>query len=67
MKMRSSKPPVRRNVSRGSSRQAPTSSLARTGAYYNDGTYQYVAADNEFTHTAADGPANKAFTAAYHA
>lgn len=40
---------------------APTSTLARTGAFYNDGVHDFVAADNEFTHTAADGPVNKAF------
>jgi len=40
---------------------APTSTLARAGAFYDDGVHEFVAADNEFTHTAADGPAGKAF------
>jgi hypothetical protein len=39
----------------------PTSALARTGAFYDDGVHQFVAADNQFTHTAHDTPAGKAF------
>ncbi|MEO5619162.1 MAG: hypothetical protein ABIS67_15435 [Candidatus Eisenbacteria bacterium] len=42
---------------------APVSSLPRAGAFYDDGVHQFVAADNVFTHTAADGPTGKAFAA----
>ncbi len=40
---------------------APVSTLARAGAFYDDGVHQFVAADNVFTHTAHDGPAGRAF------
>ena len=39
----------------------PTSALARTGAFYDDGVHQFVAADNQFTHTAHDTPDGKSF------
>jgi hypothetical protein len=40
---------------------APTSSLARTGAFYSDGARQFIGADNGFTFTAHDTPAGQAF------
>lgn len=41
----------------------PTSTLTRSGAFYDDGIHQFVAADNLFTHTALDTPPGKAYPA----
>lgn len=40
----------------------PTSTLSRSGAFFDDGVNQFVGADNVFTHTAHDTPAGRAFT-----
>lgn len=40
---------------------APTSSLARSGAFYDNGLHKFIAADNVFTHTATDGPSGQSF------
>lgn len=39
----------------------PTSTLARTGTSFDNGSRIFVAADNAFTQTAQDGPAGRAF------
>jgi hypothetical protein len=39
----------------------PTSTLARAGAFYDNGIHQFVASDNVFTHTAHDTPAGRSF------
>ena len=39
----------------------PTSALARSGRFYDDGAHQFVAADNQLTHTAHDTPAGRSF------
>lgn len=41
--------------------QAPLSTLGRTGAFYSDGTRDFVAADNVFSVSARDAPAGFAF------
>jgi hypothetical protein len=40
---------------------APTSALARSGAFYDNGVNQFVGADNVFTLTAHDTPAGMAY------
>jgi hypothetical protein len=39
----------------------PTSFLARTGAFYDDGVRQFIGGDNAFTQTAHDTPADRGF------
>jgi hypothetical protein len=41
--------------------QAPLTTLTRTGAFYDDGTRQFIAADNVFTQEAHDRPADMGF------
>jgi hypothetical protein len=41
---------------------APTSSLARTGASFDDGSHIFVGANNALTLSAQDGPTGRAFT-----